>query len=228
MKTHLLLAVLIVVGTLAGSGCAKKEAYQLPPNDVISAVPPATRLQVRRWVNLLGKNIDRVPEYTSLDVQFPFDLKLPQGFAAIGSSRNSLVAVSPDDVYFKICTKLNLEGGDLNFWRKTVYRVLTEVNGLKVVSEEGFTSYEDIDGWKMRATKLIGSKEYTYNLVWQVHDGEIFMVEMYGPSEAVKINQEVFDKSIKSADYSYWRKNFRYREPTYRWQQSHKFRQPHR
>ena len=228
MKTHLLLPFLFVLGLVIGSGFAQREAYQLPPNDVISGVPPASRLHVRRWVNLLGQNPDRVPEFTSLDVQFPFDLKLPQGFAAIGSSRNSLVAVSPDDVYFKICTRLNLEGGDLNFWRKTVYRVLTEVNGLKVVSEEGFTSYEDIDGWKMRATKLIGAKEYTYNLVWQIHDGEIFLVEMYGPSDAVKINQEAFDKSIKSADYSCWRKNFRYREPTYRWRQSQKFRVPHR
>ena len=122
-----ILIPLIAIGILAQTGCTTPS--QLPDKTKIQALDLQGAKLPIQWVKLLGKNVNKTPEISTLDAYRPFDVIIPEGFGAIGSSFDSIVCVSPQSSSIRFFIKDNLKGAKLNFWRNVIYRTLQEEHG---------------------------------------------------------------------------------------------------
>ncbi len=202
MKKNLLMPF-IAFGLLAGAGCATPS--ELPDNSAIqTSVPEGVKLPMRR-VSLLGKNVDKTAEITTLDTQSPYSVEIPRGFGAVGSGLNSMVCVSPQEASVRFFTKENLPGAKLNFWRNVLYRTLKEEHGYKILNEQGFKTTENLDAWKITGIRTIERENYKYKLVVITFDKTLYMAEYYGKEAVFNANEKAFDDAVDTMNLAFWR-----------------------
>ncbi len=200
MKKQILMSV-AALGLLAG--CATPS--ELPDNSAIkTSIPVGVELPMQ-WVKLLGKDVYKTPEISTLDTQAPYCVEIPRGFGAVGSGLNSMVCVSPQEASVRFFTKENLQGAKLNFWRNVICRVLMEEHGYKILKEEGFKTTENLDAWKITGIRAIEGINYKYKLVVVTFDNMLYMAEFYGKEAVFNDTEKAFDSSIDTMNLAFWR-----------------------
>lgn len=164
-----------------------------------------------RWVALLGKDVDTVAKFSTLDAVKPFPFLIPCGFGAAGSGFDSIICVNPTEVSARFFTRMNMPGARLPFWRHTILRVLIEQHNYKIILDEGFKTTENINAWRVTGIKTIvnkktgAKKDYKYKLVMAIWGDTLYMAECYGRIKAFDAAEKSFDKAISTMDLAFWR-----------------------
>ncbi len=202
MKKKLLMSF-AAIGLLAGAGCTTPS--ELPDQFPVRTHVPAGVNLPMRWVELLGKNVDKTPEITTLDTVPPYSLEIPRGFGAVGSGLNSMVCVSPQEASVRFFVRENMPGAKLNFWRSVIYRTLKEDQGYKILKEHAFKTTENLNGWKITGIRTIQRETYKYKFVMVTFDDTLYMAEFYGKEKVFDENERAFDAAIDTMDLAFWR-----------------------
>lgn len=204
MKHRFMACLAAVALLLGGAGCISQRNMAAGDEPVVLSKRGMMPMQ---WVEQLAANPERIPEVTTRDAVPPFNMTIPQGFAAIGSGLRNMVCAAPDKSWVMLLSRPNLCGADNEFWRQIITGKLVEKNGWKVDNavESLQKTTENIDCWSVEATKTVANVEYRLRMVVAVFQEKVNIVMLCATAEDFMKHVEAFDAAVDTMDLALWR-----------------------
>lgn len=163
------------------------------------------------WVRKLGSSTGKSSIQVNGRSTLPFSLKLPENFVTVYADSNEAAAVSADDCVIRLTRRDNLSGGSLAFWEQLIRRALTETNNYTITENREVQTSEGLNAYRISAKRNVGKEVFHYRLLivpfntWFRGDGELFLVEAWGPGKAYERLMPQLDAMDSTLDLSFWR-----------------------
>ncbi|MEM8737982.1 MAG: DUF4349 domain-containing protein [Planctomycetota bacterium] len=160
----------------------------------------SARVRPFAWVNAVGGEAfgaTRLPRAQVKLGKAP-KLELPDGFVRFYQENHTVFAINRGQVMVKVTRQPNFDKAPADFWADQIRERLTQDLGVPVSEPQRLAMRDGSPGFTMTGRRPAGPDPLGYFVGLSSNDKHVFLVEAWGPAEAVRPQQDALIAALQT------------------------------